>query len=143
MPVQHSIIGLPRSGKTTFLAALWHLLNAGEISTKLTLDRLVGDSEHLNAIADSWRRCEEVPRTSIADEAYVSIHVRVPATGDKASLVFPDLSGESFERQLGTRRCLASYVEGFEGPGGILLFVTADRPSDGITLLDLGPDLNG
>jgi hypothetical protein len=56
------IIGLPRSGKTTFLTAFWHLIDAG-------------DQQHLNAIAEAWRRCEEVPRTSMAAEVSVHIHV--------------------------------------------------------------------
>jgi len=140
--VRHSIIGLPRSGKTTFLAALWHLLNAGEVPTKLELDRLVGDHKHLNAIVESWMQCEEVQRTSIAAETSVSIYVHEPATGRKAMLVFPDLSGESFERQLATRSCSASYVELLQGLGGVLLFVTADRPEDGMTILDIGSVTN-
>jgi adenylate kinase family enzyme len=135
--LQHSIIGLPGSGKTTFLAALWHLLDAGEVSSKFVLDKLVGDHTHLNMIVDAWRRCEEVPRTSMAAEAKVSIHVREAATGRTAVLNFPDLSGESFERQLSTRLCTTEYVEGFEGPGGVLLFVTADRSSDGMAILDV------
>jgi len=141
--LQHSIIGLPGSGKTTFLAALWHLLDAGEVSSKFVLDKLVGDHTHLNMIVDAWRRCEEVPRTSMAAEAKVSIHVREVATGRTAVLHFPDLSGESFERQLSTRLCTTEYVEGFEGSGGILLFVTADRSSDGMAILDVSALVSG
>lgn len=141
--VQHSIIGLPGSGKTTFLAALWHLLDAGEISSKFVLDKLVGDHTHLNLIVEAWRKCEEVPRTSMAAETKVSIHVREAASGQKAVLHFPDLSGESFERQLSARLCTTDYVEGFEGPGGILLFVTADRASDGMGILDVAPLVPG
>jgi hypothetical protein len=141
--LQHSIIGLPGSGKTTFLAALWHLLDAGEVSSKFVLDKLVGDHTHLNMIVDAWRRCEEVPRTSMAAEAKVSIHVRETATEQTAVLHFPDLSGESFERQLSTRSCTCEYVEGFEGSGGILLFVTADRSSDGMAILDVSSVIPG
>lgn len=136
---QHSIIGLPRSGKTTFLAALWHLLDAGEVSSKFVLDKMVGDHTHLNTIVEAWRKCEEVPRTSMAAETKVSIHVREAASGRTAVLHFPDLSGESFEQQLSTRSCTTDYVEGFEGSGGILLFVTADRASDGMAILDVAP----
>lgn len=136
---QHSIIGLPSSGKTTFLAALWHLLDADEVSSKFVLDKLVGDHTHLNTIAEAWRKCEEVPRTSMAAEAKVSIHVKEVMSEQKAILHFPDLSGESFEHQLSSRLCTTDYVEGFEGSGGILLFVTADRASDGMTILDVDP----
>lgn len=141
--LHHSIIGLPGSGKTTFLAALWHLINAGEVSTKFVLDKLVGDHRHLNDIVEAWRRCEKVPHTSIAAETSVSIHVHEPATGRKVILGFPDLSGESFELQFATRICRSAYVADFEGDGGILLFGTADRGQDGITILDIAPVLEG
>ncbi len=139
----HVIIGLPQSGKTTFLAALWHLIDAGEVPTRLVLDRLVGDHQHLNAIVEAWRRCEEVPRTSMAAEVSVQIHIHEPASGRRAVLSFPDLSGESFERQFAARGCRRSYVEGFETDGGILLFVKADRGHQGLTIMDLAPALAG
>jgi hypothetical protein len=137
----HSILGLPGSGKTTYLAALWHVLDAGEVQTKLILDKLVGDNEYLNKIVEAWRRCEEVPRTSMQDEKQIVIHTHVPASGTKVALRFPDLSGESFKQQFATRTCTPDYVQGFSDVGGILLFVNANRPSDGMTLADIQPVL--
>jgi Double-GTPase 1 len=140
----HSILGLPGSGKTTYLAALWHLIDAGEADTKLVLDRLVGNQAYLNRIVEAWRRCEEVPRTSMgAEEKSLSIHVHERGTGTKAVLAFPDLSGESFERQFADRACTQEYAEAFSREGGIVLFVNADRPSDGMTLLDIRPAVAG
>jgi len=138
-PLYHSIIGLSGSGKTTYLAAFWHLICSGEISTKLVLDRLVG---HLNKIVEAWRRCERVPHTPIAAEANVSIHVHEPQTERKAVLAFPDLSGESFELQFANRTCTRSYLRGFESDGGILLFVTADRAVEGLTIIELDSTLH-
>jgi hypothetical protein len=134
----HSILGLPRSGKTTYLAALWHLIGAGEAETKVVLDKLVGDHDYLDRIVDAWRRCEEVPRTSMAaEEKSLSIRVHERGRGTEAVLVFPDLSGESFERQFAHRTCSEEYVRNFDRDGGIVLFVNADRPNEGITLLDI------
>src|SRR5260221_480347 len=141
--VYHSIIGLPRSGKTTFLAALWHLIDAGEVSTKLVLDKLVGDHHYLNTIVDAWRRCEEVPRTSMAAETKVAIHVHEPSTERRLVLSFPDLFGEAFEQQLTTRKCTSTYVEACNGDGGLLLFLTTNRPLDGIAITDLSQALDG
>lgn len=139
----HSMIGLPRSGKTTFLAALWHLIDAGEVSTKLVLDKLVGDNQYLNEIVEAWRKCEEVPRTSMAAEANIAIHVHEPSNGRRVVLGFPDLSGESFQNQFVARGCRPAYVDGYKRPGGIMLFVNADRGQDGMTILDLGSILAG
>lgn len=133
----HTIIGLPRSGKTTFLAALWHLIDAGEVSTKLVLDKLVGDNTYLNQIVSAWRRCEEVPRTSMLNEKKVAIHAHVPGDGQRVLLSFPDLSGESFKQQFIMRECSPDYVEGLGLPGGMLLFINANRPTDGLTIADI------
>lgn len=138
-PIRHTIIGLPSSGKTTFLAALWHLLDAGEVSSKFVLDKLEGDRTHLNTIAEAWRKCEEVPRTSMAAETTVSIHVKETTSGKTSILNFPDLSGESFELQFSSRLCSPSFIDGLDGNGGILLFTTANRSSDGITIADIAP----
>lgn len=140
----HCIVGLPRSGKTTFLAALWHIVDAGEIDTRLTLDRLVGDHSYLNSIVEKWRRCEEVQRTSsLAAESRVTMHLKDSLTGQQISLHFPDLAGEAFESQFALRTCRSDYVDGYAKDGGILLFVNADRGQDGMTILDLGPALGG
>ena len=98
----HSILGLPRSGKTTYLAALWHVIDAGEVATKLVLDKLIGDNAYLNKIVDAWRRCEEVPRTSMLDEKKVTIHAHAPASGQKIALGLPRLVGRVLQA---TIRC--------------------------------------
>jgi len=139
----HSIIGLPRSGKTTFLAALWHLLDGGETETQLVIDRLVGDHTYLNAIVESWRRCDEVPRTSRAMIPDITMHLKHKQTGQPVALAFQDLSGESFEDQLASRRCSQNYVDLHSRAGGILLFINVDRGQDGMTMHDIGPAIAG
>ena len=50
------IIGLPESGKTTFLAALWHLITERDVETVLQFHTLrAGTTAHLNEIAARWR----------------------------------------------------------------------------------------
>lgn len=132
----HTIIGLPRTGKTTFLAALWHVLDAGEVSTRLILDRLSRDNAYLNSIVDAWRRCQIVPRTSAAAEQEVTLHVRDTLTGKIGELHFPDLAGESVNQQVEQRSCTVGYVQRFDQDGGVMLFVTADKVQDDRTILD-------
>ncbi|QIT30728.1 TRAFAC clade GTPase domain-containing protein [Raoultella terrigena] len=137
--MQHTIIGMPGSGKTTYLAALWHLLTSNEVNSKFILNRLVGNRVYLDKIADLWQKCEEVPRTSLAAETKVSIDVKESHTGKNALLNFPEFSGESFELQIASRKCKKDYVEGLNGDGGILLFVTADKITDGLSIRDVAP----
>jgi len=112
------------------------MLNAEDIATSLTLDQLVGDRTHLNRIASDWEKCEEVPRTSTAAEVTVSMYLRESEGGSRSVVKFPDLSGESFSRQISHRTCERAYVEGLEGSGGILLFITANRVQDDVTIVD-------
>lgn len=139
----HSIIGLPESGKTTFLAALWHIIDAGEVQTVLKLDTQIGDHKYLNAIVDNWYKCIKVPRTSGQDEKNLSINMHHPKSNQRIVLGFPDLSGESFNLQVAARECKAEYVESYEHEGGILLFINANRSQDGIKIQDLEPVLEG
>ncbi len=140
--LRHAILGLPKSGKTTFLAALWHVLDAGEIDARLKLKRLVGNHKYLNTIVEAWRCCNEVPRTSAAAEETVSIYVENEQSGSEIVLSFPDLSGETFERQFEYRTCSEEYLNGFETDGGVLLFLNADRELEGLNIVDIPLDID-
>ena len=55
------MMGLPGSGKSTFLAALWHQLESTEIPTAFIAERLQPDREYLNKIREKWLEFEEIP----------------------------------------------------------------------------------
>ena len=87
------MIGLPESGKTTYLAALWHVVNRGGVA--LELDHLEGDQSYLNRVCDEWRKCVPTVRTSRAAETEVGMFLR-SQQGDVIELRIPDVSGESY-----------------------------------------------
>lgn len=145
--IHHTIVGLPRSGKTTFLAALFHLVDSGEVASELRIDSYSGDQSYLNQIVSDWLRCKEVIRTSQAGDTHVELRLIQQVSGTRITLAFPDLAGELFETQVTQRRCSKSYVEGCNLNGGIFLFVSADRPGDeGMTVVEqnaiVGPALD-
>lgn len=145
--MHHTIVGLPRSGKTTFLAALYHLVDSGEVSTKLRIDSYSGDQSYLNQIVKTWLDCKEVIRTSQAGDKKVELCLEERVSGRKVMLAFPDLAGETFETQIEQRRCRSEYVEGCNLDGGIMLFVSPDRSGDdGMTVVEqiaaVGPPPN-
>ena len=127
---RHVILGLPASGKTTYLAALWHLIQADEADCKLVLESFEGNIEYLNKIAEAWRTYKVVGRTSQVGDVDVSMTVRNPATGETAQLLFPDLAGESFDVQVEGRRIKPRFVDGFADDSGVLFFVNVDRGED-------------
>ena len=92
------IVGMPESGKSTFIAALRHLLLSGTISTELTLTRLADEEKHVNDLETDWLELKQVQRTKPATEGWVEFHVRDAVSGRESVLLVPDLRGETFEQ---------------------------------------------
>jgi hypothetical protein len=117
------LIGLPKTGKTTYLAALWHLVEYAEVTTALRLTELHGDREYLNRIRSIWLSCNEIPRTSLTSEEVVSMRLASQSTESVTELTIPDLSGEIY-RQLWIQRALPTrFLEWLRSASGCLLFV--------------------
>lgn len=131
------IMGLPASGKTTFLAALWHLIESAETDCRLTMDSYKGDLNYLTLISDAWRTFKEVPRTSQVGNTDVVIHLKDRETGTRGTALFPDLAGETFELQVEERRCRSEFIEQATADDGVLFFVNANTKEDGLTINDL------
>ena len=134
------VAGIPSSGKSTFIAAMRHVLVSDETETALAMSRLADDERHLNALQDQWLALETFERTRESSEAWTTIHVRTRATGEEAELIIPDLRGELFERPAATGRCVRPVAEALEGADGILLFTNSEKPDDDHTISDYGDD---
>ena len=121
------ILGLPGSGKTTFLAALWHLVMARDLNTALSFESLrSGDVSHLNALADRWRMAKRQGRTPGGSDRLVSMSL-LDTAGAPLRLTFPDLSGEYCRRMWEERDCQTALADVLGAGGGILLFIHADE----------------
>lgn len=119
------IIGLPASGKTTFLAALWHLVTTRDVETAMRFGNLrVGDLSHLNAIAARWREAKVQDRTAVTGSRLVSMNL-VDPNGTAVRVTFPDLPGESYRRMWEDRDCEPDVAEVLKAES-VLLFVHAD-----------------
>lgn len=119
-------VGLPQSGKTTYLAALWHVLEDQSSTTKLKRKQNSVDRMYLNQIAEAWRACTPVPRTALqSDDTTVALHLEGDGFGE-FSLTVPDLGGEAFEQQLEHRKMSAAHAALFREANGVLLFVHPD-----------------
>jgi hypothetical protein len=120
-------VGLPESGKTTFLAALWHLIFSAERETVLRLKevRSTGELGHLNAIAERWRAARQQDRTSITRPRFVDMSL-LAEDGTPVRLVFPDIAGEAYRQIWEDRECDHEIGDMLTGDSGILLFIHAD-----------------
>ncbi len=124
-PANLLFIGLPGSGKTTFLAALWHVLNDRSSATALKLTKLSGDRTYLNQIAKEWRECSQVPRTNLQTEQIVILHLDGNGFGS-FDLSIPDLAGEAFKQQLTERRMTRHHDAFVQEATGLMLFLHPD-----------------
>ena len=126
--MQRSIVicGFPESGKTTFLAALWHLVTSRSETTTLRFESLRdGDFSHLNAIAKRWRDGKKQIRTETSSNQLVSMRL-VDDGGSLSHVTFPDLSGESFRQMFEDHECDPNVAQILNGGEGMLFFIHAD-----------------
>lgn len=127
MMIDHSvvIIGLPGSGKTTFLAALWHIITERDVNTLLRFHTLrVGEVAHLNEIAARWREAKVQERTAVGGSRMVSMNL-LGKDDMPIRVTFPDVPGEVYRRMWEDRDCESQIAEILKA-GGIMLFVHAD-----------------
>jgi GTPase SAR1 family protein len=121
------MLGLRGSGKTTFLAALWHYIESGEIDDRLSIPLLQLDRDYLNAARNNWLALRPVGRTSMRSSTEVSLTLHDKRLNARIDMSLPDLSGESFRLQWAKRKAPKTYVEFARSCDGAFLFV---HPND-------------
>ena len=119
---QALLVGLPASGKTTFVAALWHVITSQDVDGALALDSLEPSVEHLNELSSRWNSFEEANRTSSNAENISAIRIG-SSSEEPIRIVVPDLAGESIQQSLVDRRWKPEFSEFVRGSTGVLLFV--------------------
>ncbi|QND23749.1 hypothetical protein HB774_30150 (plasmid) [Rhizobium leguminosarum bv. viciae] len=136
--INHMIIGVQASGKTTFAAALWYLVDSREVDTVLKKGSHNGDYQYLEMIASNWAAGWQVERTPSDTLEPIRINLKKQGNSDEVDLNFLDLSGETFERIFATRAVNSKLEELFRSMDGLLLFVSAVRKKDDLSILDIG-----
>lgn len=122
---QHTVFmaGLPDAGKTTFIAALWHLIFSKTADTLLRFDTVEGiDTQHLTDLRNEWLKAKKPARTKFAMERTAVLKLK-NAAGDKLALSLDDLAGEGFRRMWTARRASAKVSNIARSADRFLLFV--------------------
>ena len=131
------VFGLSEAGKSTFAAALWHLVDSREVPTVLTKGLHSGNFAYLEKIAKRWSEGWRLERTKSEEVEDVRINLRHEGSGAEFSLEFRDIAGESLQNAFATRYCDPDFVELVKQADGMLLFVSANYEMDGVTILDV------
>lgn len=142
-------VGLPESGKTTFLAALWHLLTNKKVAMRLSLERLAAEeAQYLRAISARWVQAKKQERTFHSGNKTVKLPLKSEC-GEVFDLTFPDIAGEAFSEMWEMRECTIAVAEALRATG-VLLFIHVDKikppgwiADDGALTESLGEDQTG
>jgi hypothetical protein len=128
------VIRLPGTGKSTFMAALWHVLEFEVIASALRLAKLSDERQYLNRIRADWRRCNAVERTQIGSEESIVLPLLASDSGLAVDLIVPDMSGESFQASLRDRRWFSEFDSFVMQADGVLLFIHPSRVREPIPI---------
>lgn len=119
-------MGLPESGKTTFLAALWHLLTNKKVPVRLSLEKLAAEeATYLRAIATRWAQAKKQERTFHSGNKTVKLTLKAESS-EVFDLTFPDIAGEAFSQMWEMRECTTAVADALRGTG-VLLFIHVDK----------------
>ncbi len=126
------MLGLPGSGKTTFLAAFWYYVrhDAGACALRV----LPSDREYLNGISDCWAGGEPQGHTRRGEPIRISLELSLSDTGANSTLVIPDLSGEVFKDHWSHRVWSQDFHRLAADISGVLLFVHPNDVSGPLTI---------
>jgi hypothetical protein len=116
-------IGLPKTGKTTFIIALWHTLDTQSVPGSLVLDDVQGNLEYLEKLRDRWLRREPLGRTRSGPEQTVEMLIRHPHSGTTVLLEIPDLAGETYSDHWIDRQWTDAFIEIASGCDALLVFL--------------------
>jgi len=115
------VIGVPDSGKSSFIAALSHILEFKEIETALMLARLPDDAKYLHEMRSDWEVCQPFERTKAG--VHPIIFNLIDKEGHQIDLSFPDIAGEEFDKQWSSRIWNENFLQAIEEALGVLLFL--------------------
>ena len=118
-------LGLPRTGKSTFLGAFWALIQS-PFEASVREASFSGDRSYVQRLADQVARGEEPDRTALDADEELAVEVYFEPEG-LADLLIPDTSGESLrvlaERRIWYPRLLAACTDAT----AILVFIHPER----------------
>lgn len=120
-----AFLGLPRTGKSTFLGAFWALVQS-PVETSVRETRFGGDRSYVQRLAEQVARGEELDRTALDADEGLSVALRFDELG-VAELVVPDISGEALRVLVERRIWYPRLLDACSEATALLVFVHPDR----------------
>jgi hypothetical protein len=120
-----ALLGMPGTGKSTFLAALYHLFTEDMPNMPATLLRQPDQRAYLQSLRAAWLAGEEIGRTSKDDGELIELDLLV---GERhLTFSIPDIAGECFRDVVVNRQADALIAQIVRDASGLLLFTHPDH----------------
>lgn len=120
-----AMLGLPKTGKSTFLGTLWHFVEEPSVEDIKEAD-IEGSRKHLQELASHARALTEITRTYHDDDEHFEVDVEFAGSGT-VKLVIPDRSGEQFQGLIERRQWPELLRDELAVATGLILFVNPDE----------------
>jgi hypothetical protein len=123
------LVGMPSSGKSTALAALWESLrnSDGGLRWGLRPEDMPPDPTYLDRLASEWRQCRDIKHTSQSDKPpAVKLRLTSKATAARRSIQAPDVSGEDYQQLVEKDLIPEGTASALERATRLVLFVRCD-----------------
>lgn len=130
------LAGLPKAGKTSYLALLYTAI-VQERTSDLLLGSYQDDREYLNRVSKRLLECNEAVHTEVAEQGQLSLSMLIGSSRIPARLRIPDLSGETWEQALHDRTWPESLEQAVRQAIGVLLFVHVTEFDAGASIVSV------
>jgi hypothetical protein len=128
------MVGMPETGKTTFIAALYHQLTDPREDDTARLRSQPATRAYLEVIRTRWLNGEPVAHTQRDSGEIIDLDVRV---GNSSVLLrIPDVSGETFQGAFVERQIDDEITTSVAQAAGVLLFTTGDHARPRVLLTE-------
>jgi Double-GTPase 1 len=122
------VVGLPETGKSSFIQALDEVLKHPATPHALCSSGLAHDRSYIQSGKAEFLAGEKLDRTKRPlDDTSVELWFEHPPTGRRGRLHLPDKKGEIFRDQWVNRQWDTDYRESLAGIAGAFIFVRADE----------------
>lgn len=118
-----TLLGFTKTGKTTYIAALWQSLRTPQSTLPFRIESPPQERTYLNKISQEWLGADELSRTPLASLQSVTLSLRAKAADTQLNVFIPDLLGEVFEQELAEREFSHEFTSLLRESDGFMLFV--------------------
>lgn len=93
------VVGLPETGKSSYLAAFWIVERDGVTGHVLSFNKRPDNTTYLDAIGNNWLAQEVINRSSTIEKELI-FNLKHKESGSVIELAIPDFKGERYKRVL-------------------------------------------